>query len=1251
MNKRMNKGLNRKARIEILYSTLKQRIVFMDGAMGTSIQALKLQERDYRNGELANHNQDLKGNHDVLSLTGAEHIKKIHHDFLAAGADILKTNTFNANRISQSDYGLEDRVYSLNYQSTHIARCVADDFENEERTCWVAGVLGPTNRTASISSDVNDPAARNITFDELVDCYLESMAGLVKGGCDLILVETIFDTLNAKAAVFAVETYFENNQISLPVMISGTITDKSGRLLSGQTAEAFCYSMRHAKPLSMGLNCALGAQELRQYVYDLGQVTDRYVSCHPNAGLPNELGEYVDTPEQMAGILEKFAEEGLINIVGGCCGTTPEHIKAISIALANHSPRVTPELKPMCRLSGLETMEIGSDSLFVNVGERTNITGSAKFAKLILNEEFDAALSIARDQVENGAQVIDINMDEGMLDSEAAMTRFLNLIAGEPDISKVPIMVDSSKWSVLEAGLKCIQGKGIINSISLKEGEEVFLKQAKLARRYGAAIVVMAFDEKGQAETIDHRVAVCERAYNLLITEAKFEAQDIIFDPNIFAVATGIEAHNDYARAFIEATKRIKQKLPGAMVSGGVSNLSFSFRGNNGLRESMHSIFLYHAIKAGLGMAIINAGRLPVYNDIDTDLLERIDDVILNKRADAADRLLEVASTVKSVTSANETDTTWRKKAVNERLTHSLVYGIDHWIIEDTEEARASSNTPLDVVDGPLMQGMNIVGDLFGEGKMFLPQVVKSARVMKKAVAYLEPFMEALGPNKKRASAGKVILATAKGDVHDIGKNIVGVVLRCNNYEVVDLGVMTPCNKILQAIKSEEADIVGVSGLITPSLDEMCYVASELERKQLSIPFLIGGATTSKVHTAVKISPLYTGPCIYVADASKAVAVVSRLLGKDSGHFSGSVKEEYQSIRCRRENERQNLKRVSLFEARENRLVADWEDYQPVKPRKLGITVFEDYSLDELKEYIDWTPFFRTWELAGVFPNLLADPKIGDAATALYDDALSMLDKIVTEKWFKAKAVTGFWPANSVGDDIELYSADDFNGDTSDGSRDRPRQCIGRFHTLRQQLIRKKGKKNLALADFIAPQSSLIQDYIGAFAVSTGFGLDQIVAQFEAEQDDYSAIMAKALADRLAEAFAERLHQRVRTEFWGYAADETLDNNALITEQYQGIRPAPGYPACPDHTEKERLFELLGVTERTGITLTENYAMFPTAAVSGMYFAHPDARYFGVGKVERDQTEDYAARKSRSQREVERWLAPVLNYEPLNNVA
>jgi 5-methyltetrahydrofolate--homocysteine methyltransferase len=1232
----------RQARLDELKPLLAQRILVLDGAMGTMIQSYQLGEREFRGERFADWPRELKGNNDLLSLTQPEIIRAIHRAYLEAGADVLETNSFNSTAISMADYGMEQLVYELNRASARLARDVADEFERRDpRTPkFVAGVLGPTNRTASLSPDVNDPGFRNVRFDDLVATYGEAVRGLLDGGADLLLVETIFDTLNAKAALFAIETHFEAAGFRVPVMISGTITDASGRTLSGQTTEAFWNSVAHARPLVIGLNCALGAKQLRQYVQELARVAPTFVSTHPNAGLPNEFGGYDESPEYMAGILREFAESGLVNVVGGCCGTTPAHIKAIAEAVAGLAPRLPASPSPRLRLSGLEPLTIGPESIFVNVGERTNVTGSRRFAKLILAGDYSAGLELARQQVENGAQMIDVNMDEGMLDSHQAMTTFLQLLAAEPDISRVPIVIDSSKWSVIEAGLKCVQGKGVVNSISLKEGEESFIRQACLVRRYGAAVIVMAFDEEGQADTVDRKVAICRRAYRILTEQVGFAAEDIIFDPNIFAIATGIEEHNNYAVAYIEATRRIKAALPGVLVSGGVSNVSFAFRGNDPVREAIHSVFLYHAIEAGMDMGIVNAGQLPIYSDIPPDLLERVEDVVLNRRPDATDRLLEVADSVKGQAAAQASDLGWRNAPVAERLSHALVEGIADYIVEDTEEARRQAERPIHVIEGPLMDGMNVVGDLFGAGKMFLPQVVKSARVMKRAVAHLIPYIEAEkeamgGETDDQAKTnGRVLLATVKGDVHDIGKNIVGVVLQCNNYEVIDLGVMVPSARILETARREQVDIIGLSGLITPSLEEMAFVAGELEREGFTVPLLIGGATTSKVHTAVKIEPKYRGPTVHVIDASRAVGVAGNLQSESARpDFVAGVKAEYQDVRTQRGGRKAVERRQSIADARRNRLAIDWTSVSPPVPCFTGVRTLKDYPLGELVPFIDWTPFFQTWELAGHYPAILHDPVAGPAAQGLFQDAQVLLSQIVQNRWLRAQGVFGFFPANSVGDDIELYGDDE---------RTRRKAVI---HTIRQQMVKPPGRPNLALADFVAPRESGIPDYVGAFAVTAGVGIEALVERFEADHDDYSAILTKALADRLAEAFAELLHRRVRTEFWGYAGDEALDHEGLIKERYQGIRPAPGYPACPDHTEKQTLFDLLGAERQAGMTLTESFAMLPTASVSGYYFWHPQAQYFGVGKIERDQVEDYARRKSLDVATVERWLAPNLNYE------
>ncbi len=1230
--------LTREARLAQLEPLLRQRILLLDGAMGTMIQSYKLSEQEYRGDRFASYPSDLKGNNDLLCLTQPEIIKAIHAAYLDAGADILETNTFNSTAVSMADYHMEELVYELNREGARLAREVADQFEarTPDRPRFVAGALGPTNRTASISPNVNDPGFRNTTFDLLTAAYTESIRGLLDGGADLLLVETIFDTLNAKAALFAIDAFFEAHGCRVPVMISGTITDRSGRTLSGQTTEAFWNSVAHATPLSVGLNCALGAKDLRAYVQELSRVAGVYVSTHPNAGLPNEFGGYDESPEYMAGVLKEFAEAGWLNIVGGCCGTTPAHIHAIAEAVCGLPPRAVPTLERRMRLSGLEPLTIGPESVFVNVGERTNVTGSAKFAKLILAGNYEGALDVARQQVASGAQIIDVNMDEAMLDSEHAMATFLRLIASEPDISRVPVMIDSSKWSVIEAGLKCVQGKSVVNSISLKEGEESFVQHARLVRRYGAAAIVMAFDEQGQADTAERKVEICTRAYRILTERVGFRPEDIIFDPNIFAIGTGIEEHAGYAVAFLEATRRIKESLPHTLVSGGVSNVSFSFRGNNPVREAIHSAFLYHAIRAGLSMGIVNAGQLPIYADIPPDLLELVEDLVLNRRPDATERLLKVADSVKGQSAAREEDLSWRNGPVNERLAHALVHGITDYIIEDTEEARRLAERPIQVIEGPLMDGMNIVGDLFGTGKMFLPQVVKSARVMKKAVAHLVPYIEAArDPGAEVRTNGRVVMATVKGDVHDIGKNIVGVVLQCNNYEVIDLGVMVPCARILETARERKADIIGLSGLITPSLEEMAFVASEMEREGLRLPLLIGGATTSRVHTAVKIEPRYRGPTIHVLDASRAVGVASNLMSETLREgFVTATRTEYADVREKRGDRKAEERRQPLADARRNRLVIDWTKTRPTEPGFTGVKVLDHYPLEELVPRIDWTPFFQAWELAGHYPAILTDPVVGPAAKNLFNDAQVMLRRIVGEKLLQARAVIGFFPANSVGDDVEIYT---------DKTRRQVRSVI---HTLRQQMIKPPGRPNLALADFVAPKETGLQDYLGVFAVTAGAGIDAVVAAYEANHDDYSAIMVKALADRLAEGFAERLHERVRREFWGYARGEQLDNQALIKEQYQGIRPAPGYPAAPDHTEKRILFDLLGPEEKIGLTLTENFAMLPAASVSGFYFWHPQSQYFGIGKIERDQVEDYARRKQMEVRTAERWLAPVLNYEP-----
>ncbi len=1236
--------VDRNRRMAALRAAIAERIVVIDGAVGTTLQDRRLADHDFRGDRFADHPRDLAGNHDVLTLTRPDVVADLHRGFLESGAELISTNTFTATSIAQADYGLESVVGEINRDAAAIARAEADAMtaRTPDRPRWVLGALGPTNKTASISPDVNDPAFRDVTFEDLQAAYGEQIDGLVEGGADVILIETIFDTLNAKAAIYA---YLErrdanfghppDEQVDIPLIVSGTITDRSGRTLSGQTPEAFWNSVRHAEPLAVGLNCALGADELKPHLAELSRVADVPVIAYPNAGLPNELGEYDETPGHMAASIGGFATAGLVNLVGGCCGSGPDHVAAIVAAVDGVAPRTVPTVPHATRLSGLEPMTVDADSLLVNIGERTNVTGSARFAKLILGEDYDTAVSVARDQVDNGAQIIDVNMDEGMLDAEAAMVRFLRLIGSEPDISRVPVMIDSSKWSVIEAGLRSVQGKAVVNSISLKEGEEQFLEQAAAAKRYGAAVVVMAFDETGQAESLEHKVAVCRRAHDLLVERLHFDPADIIFDPNIFAVATGIEAHADYGRAFIEATRQITAELAPARVSGGLSNLSFSFRGNNPLREAMHAVFLYHAVEAGLSMAIVNAGRLPIYSDVPDDLRERIEDVLFNRRPDATDRLIEVAADAQSATEAAGADLSWREGTVNERLVHALVKGLDDHVVDDAEEARLAADRALDVIEGPLMDGMNVVGDLFGSGKMFLPQVVKSARVMKKAVAHLEPFMAAEGTDAR--AAGKVVLATAKGDVHDIGKNIVGVVLRCNNYDVVDLGVMVKPETILETARQEHADLVGVSGLITPSLDEMVRVASELETDGFEIPLLIGGATTSEIHTAVKIEPAYHGPVIHVADASRAVGVVSKLLGDDAAAYGADVRDRYAGIREARAGA-PAVDVVPLDDARANRVPIDWanDPSVPVAPSYTGVRTLDEIKLQTLRDYIDWTPFFRSWDLVGSYPRILSDDVVGEAARSVFDDAEQMLDQIINEEWLDVRAVVGFWPASADGDDIVVWSASDAANDTGSGSGE-----LARLHTLRQQVRQSDGRPNFALADFIAPADSGVADHIGGFTVTTGGLVEDRAAEFEAAGDDYSSIMLKALADRLAEAGAEYLHHRVRTELWGYQRQQ-FSHEELMRERYQGIRPAPGYPACPDHTEKRTLFELLEVTDRIGVSLTESYAMTPAASVSGLYFAHPTSRYFGVRRVGDDQVADYARRKGLTEDEVRRWLAPVL---------
>ncbi len=1240
----------RQRRLERLPGLLRERVLVIDGAMGTMIQVHELDEAGFRGERFHDHPQSLRGANDLLVLTQPQIIAGIHTEYLEAGADIIETNSFNATRISMADYALEPHVEEMNEAAARLAREAADAFEAREpgRPRYVAGALGPTNRTASLSPDVNDPGARNVTFDELASAYVEAGRGLVAGGADLLLIETIFDTLNAKAAIFGVETLFEEIGFRLPLMISGTITDASGRTLSGQTVAAFWNSVRHARPFSVGLNCALGARLLRPYLQELARIADVPISAYPNAGLPNAFGGYDEPPAETSGVLGQLADEGALNLVGGCCGTTPEHVAAIARAVATMRPRTIPAVERRTRISGLEPLDIGPDTLFVNVGERTNVTGSRRFAKLVLDDRFPEAVEVARQQVDAGAQMIDINMDEAMLDSEAAMARFLNLLGGEPDVSRVPFVIDSSKWSVIEAGLKCVQGRPVVNSLSLKEGEEEFLRQARLCRRYGAAAIVMAFDEQGQADTVERRVAVCHRAYDLLTQQAGFDPEDVIFDPNIFAIGTGIEEHSGYAVAYIEATRRLKEELPGIRISGGVSNVSFSFRGNDAVREAIHAVFLYHAIAAGMDMGIVNAGALPVYDDIPVELRERAEDLVLNRRPDATERLLELAETIQSQgRTADGPDLAWRERTVEERLEHALVEGVADWIVADTEEARQAAKRPIEVIEGPLMAGMGVVGDLFGSGRMFLPQVVKSARVMKQAVAHLVPYIEkeklelaaqGVEPDGNGSSANghagprRVVMATVKGDVHDIGKNIVGVVLGCNGYEVIDLGVMVPWPKILETARREEADLIGLSGLITPSLEEMRIVATEMEREGFRTPLLIGGATTSKAHTAVKIDPNYSGPVVHVHDASRAVGVAAALLDPVRREaFVDRTRTEYDEVRRQHGERETRTQRLTLEQARANRLRIDWTGTTPPRPSFLGVQALEDYPLPELVERIDWSPFFSTWELAGRYPAILDDQRVGDAARSLFADAQALLERIVEERLLRASGVVGFWPAGSTpDDDIELYE-------------DEARSAVlCRIHTLRQQMAKPDARANVALSDYTAPAPAGIPDYIGAFAVTAGIGLEESRQRYVAAGDDYTAILMTSLADRLAEAFAERLHERVRRELWGYAPDEALPNNALIAEAYQGIRPAPGYPACPDHTEKATIFELLRAEERVGITLTESMAMLPASSVSGLYFWHPQARYFGLGRIGRDQLLDYAGRKGWAIDEAERWLAPNL---------
>jgi 5-methyltetrahydrofolate--homocysteine methyltransferase len=1233
----------RQARLHEFRALLEQRIALLDCAMGTMIQSYGLSEGDYRGERFADHPGELKGNNDLLSITQPRIIRDIHEAAMDAGSDIIETNTFSSTSVAQADYRLEDLAYELNYEAARLARETADAFAEKtpERPRYVAGALGPTNRTASLSPDVNNPGFRNITFDELADSYAEAARGLVEGGVDLLLVETVFDTLNARAAIFGIASYLEEEGLDVPIMISGTITDASGRTLSGQVTEAFWNSVRHANPISVGLNCALGSKELRQYIEELSRISDVSISAYPNAGLPNEFGEYEETPEMMAAEIREWARAGWLNIVGGCCGTTPDHLRAMAEAVSGHPPREIPEIPKKLRLSGLEPCNIGPDSLFVNVGERTNVTGSARFKDLISNEDYETALDVARQQVENGAQIIDVNMDEGMLEGEEAMVRFLDLVASEPDISRVPVMIDSSRWSIIEAGLKRVQGKAVVNSTSLKEGEEEFVRQARLLKRYGAAVIVMAFDERGQAGTKERKVDICKRAYRILTEEVAFPPEDIIFDPNVFAIATGIEEHDDYGVDFIEAVREISSTLPHAKTSGGISNVSFSFRGNNAVREAIHAVFLYHAIRAGLTMGIVNAGQLAVYDEIDEDLREAVEDVVLNRRLDSTERLLALAEKYRERGNAgsDEKDLEWRGWSVEERLEHALVKGIAEFVEEDTEEARLQAGRPLDVIEGPLMEGMNVVGDLFSSGKMFLPQVVKSARVMKKAVAYLIPFIEENNGGEPRKSNGTIVMATVKGDVHDIGKNIVGVVLQCNNFEVIDLGVMVPSGKILQTAREKGADAIGLSGLITPSLDEMVHNAKEMQREGFDIPLLIGGATTSRTHTAVKIAPGYEQPVIHVKDASRAVGVVQNLVSEGrKADYAEQIAADYERVRRKHEGRRSKTTLATLESARANRTKIDWEGYTPPKPNFLGVQTFDHYALQELRPYIDWTPFFHSWQLKGSYPKILDDLEKGPEARELFADAQGLLDRIIAEKWLTARAAFGLFPANALEyDSIEIYT---------DESRE---EVLATLDFLRQQKQKPPGRPNRSLADFVAPRNTGLEDYIGLFAVTTGLGADEVALRFEEDNDDYNAIMVKALADRLAEAFAELMHRRVRTECWGYAADEDLDNEALIREEYRGIRPAPGYPACPEHTEKRTLWRLLDVENNAGIMLTESCAMSPGAAVSGYYFSHPDANYFGVAEIGRDQVEDYAERKGWTLREAEKWLSANLGYNAEHN--
>jgi len=1223
-------------RAQQLEQIARERVLVLDGAMGTMIQEYKLEEKDYRSARFADIEQDVQGNNELLSLTQPQVIEAIHKAYFDAGADIIETNTFGSNSVSQADYQMEELVYEMNVESARIARKAADEYTEKtpDKPRFVAGALGPTPKTASLSPDVNDPGFRAISFDELMEAYYEQIRGLGEGGVDIFLVETIFDTLNCKAALYALDRYFVETGTKYPVMVSGTITDASGRTLSGQTVEAFRISTQHIDLFSIGLNCALGAAEMRPYIQELAKISDCYVSAYPNAGLPNEFGEYDQTPVEMAMFIEDFIKSGFVNIVGGCCGTTPDHIREMTACINGTSTRQIPVIKSLTSLSGMEALRLRPNTNFVNVGERTNVTGSRKFARLIKTGDLAEALSVARQQVDGGAQIIDVNMDEGLLDSKKAMVDFLNLIASEPDIAKLPIMIDSSKFEVIEAGLKCVQGKAIVNSISMKEGVESFVHQAKICKRYGAAVVVMAFDEEGQADTTERKVEICHRAYKILVNEVGFDPTDIIFDPNIFAVATGIEEHNEYAINFIEATRQIKQLMPDVKVSGGVSNISFSFRSNNHVREAMHSAFLYHAIAAGMDMGIVNAGMMEIYEEIEPKLRELVEDVLFNRRPDATDRLTEYAETVKGEGKKLVKDLSWRETTVQKRLSHSLVRGITDYIVEDTEEARLQYDRPLEVIEGPLMDGMGIVGDLFGEGKMFLPQVVKSARVMKKAVAHLTPFIEEEKAGSAASSKGKILMATVKGDVHDIGKNIVGVVLGCNNYDIIDMGVMVRAEKILDTAQAEGVDMIGLSGLITPSLDEMVGVAKEMERRGMTIPLLIGGATTSKTHTAVKIAPQYSHAAVHVLDASRSVTVAGSLLGDKKADYMGGIDTEYARIRENRKGRVSNKKYLKIQDARKNKIKLDWENYTPPKPTFLGTKTFENYDLAELAEYIDWTPFFQTWQLHGKYPAIFEDKIVGVEAKKLFDDAQEMLQKIISEKWLTANAIVGFFPVNSINDDdLELYTNDD------------RKEVRALLHHLRQQAKKAPGQANNCLTDFIAPKSSGKADYIGGFAVTTGKGIEAHVKAFEEAHDDYNAILLKALADRLAEAFAEHTHERVRKEFWAYASDESFDNQSLITEKYTGIRPAPGYPACPEHTEKRTLFSLMNVEQETGIQLTESCAMYPAASVSGWYFSHPDSKYFTTGKLQQDQVKSYAERKNMRLEEAEKWLGSVLGYD------